>query len=88
MFEYGTEAFTKVIGQQAAIGPAPMSAKLNVVAGRIGLALPRPTTCRATQPMMHQRVRSILYNYYEMARNDAKVVNYFVNGVLGDKVKK
>jgi len=26
--------------------------------------------------------------YYEMARNDAKVVNYFVSGVLGDKVKK
>jgi peptidyl-prolyl cis-trans isomerase SurA len=46
---------------------------------------------------VQQTIRETLINrkdqllkaaYYEMARNDAKVVNYFVNGVLGDRVKK
>ena len=48
-------------------------------------------------PKVQQTIRETLINrkdqllkaaYYEMARNDAKVENYFVNGVLGDKVKK
>jgi peptidyl-prolyl cis-trans isomerase SurA len=48
-------------------------------------------------PKVQQTIRETLVNrkdqllkaaYYEMARNDAKVVNYFVNGVLGDKSKK
>ncbi len=48
-------------------------------------------------PKVQQTIRETLVNrkdqllkaaYYEMARNDAKVVNYFVNGVLGDKAKK
>ena len=48
-------------------------------------------------PKVQQTIRETLVNrkdqllkaaYYEMARNDAKVINYFVNNVLGDKAKK
>jgi peptidyl-prolyl cis-trans isomerase SurA len=48
-------------------------------------------------PKVQQTIRETLINrkdqllkaaYYEMARNDAKVVNYFVNGVVGSREKK
>ncbi len=48
-------------------------------------------------PKVQQTIREQLINrkdqllkaaYYEMARNDAKVVNYFVNGIVGASVKK
>ena len=48
-------------------------------------------------PKVQQTIRETLINrkdqllkaaYYEMARNDAKVVNYFVNGIVGDRAKK
>jgi len=48
-------------------------------------------------PKVQQTIRETLINrkdqllkaaYYEMARNDAKVVNYFVNGIVGDRQKK
>ena len=48
-------------------------------------------------PKVQQTIRETLINrkdqllkaaYYEMARNDAKVVNYFVNGIIGSREKK
>jgi peptidyl-prolyl cis-trans isomerase SurA len=48
-------------------------------------------------PKVQQTIRETLVNrkdqllkaaYYEMARNDAKVVNYFVNGIVGSREKK
>jgi peptidyl-prolyl cis-trans isomerase SurA len=48
-------------------------------------------------PKVQQTIRETLINrkdqllkaaYYEMARNEAKVVNYFVNGIVGDREKK
>jgi peptidyl-prolyl cis-trans isomerase SurA len=48
-------------------------------------------------PKVQQTIRETLINrkdqllkaaYYEMARNDAKVVNYFVNGIVGTRQKK
>jgi peptidyl-prolyl cis-trans isomerase SurA len=48
-------------------------------------------------PKVQQTIRETLINrkdqllkaaYYEMARNDAKVVNYFVNGIVGSREKK
>src|SRR5258708_10408653 len=48
-------------------------------------------------PKVQQTIREQLINrkdqllkaaYYEMARNDAKVVNYYVNGIVGASVKK
>ena len=51
-------------------------------------------TCAAR---LQQSIRETLINrkdqllkaaYYEMSRNDAKVVNYFVNGIVGASVKK
>lgn len=50
-----------------------------------------------SDPKVQQTIRETLINrkdqllkaaYYEMARNDAKVVNYFVNGVIGAREKK
>jgi peptidyl-prolyl cis-trans isomerase SurA len=50
-----------------------------------------------TDPKVQQTIRETLINrkdqllkaaYYEMARNEAKVVNYFVNGIVGDRQKK
>ena len=50
-----------------------------------------------TDPKVQQTIRETLINrkdqllkaaYYESARNDAKVVNYFVQTVLGDAAKK
>ena len=50
-----------------------------------------------SDPKVQQTIREQLINrkdqllkaaYYEMARNDAKVVNYFVNGIVGASVKK
>jgi peptidyl-prolyl cis-trans isomerase SurA len=48
-------------------------------------------------PKVQQTIRETLINrkdqllkaaYYEMARNEGKVVNYFVNGIVGDREKK
>ena len=48
-------------------------------------------------PKVQQTIRETLINrkdqllkaaYYEMARNDAKVINYFVNTIVGDRQKK
>jgi peptidyl-prolyl cis-trans isomerase SurA len=48
-------------------------------------------------PKVQQTIRETLINrkdqllkaaYYEMARNDAKVINYFVNGIVGEGQKK
>jgi len=48
-------------------------------------------------PKVQQTIRETLINrkdqllkaaYYEMARDDAKVVNYFVNGIVGERQKK
>ena len=48
-------------------------------------------------PKVQQTIRETLINrkdqllkaaYYEMARNDSKVVNYFVNGIIGSGEKK
>jgi len=50
-----------------------------------------------SDPKVQQTIRETLINrkdqllkaaYYEMARNDAKVVNYFVNGIVGGSAKK
>jgi peptidyl-prolyl cis-trans isomerase SurA len=50
-----------------------------------------------SDPKVQQTIRETLINrkdqllkaaYYEMARNDAKVVNYFVNKIIGDREKK
>jgi len=50
-----------------------------------------------SDPKVQQTIRETLINrkdqllkaaYYEMARNDAKVVNYFVNGIIGSREKK
>jgi peptidyl-prolyl cis-trans isomerase SurA len=50
-----------------------------------------------SDPKVQQTIREQLINrkdqllkaaYYEMARNDAKVVNYFVNGIVGASGKK
>src|SRR5712671_1275511 len=50
-----------------------------------------------TDPKVQQTIRETLINrkdqllkaaYYEMARDDAKVVNYFVNGIVGERQKK
>jgi len=50
-----------------------------------------------SDPKVQQTIREQLINrkdqllkaaYYEMARNDAKVVNYYVNGIVGASVKK
>lgn len=50
-----------------------------------------------SDPKVQQTIRETLINrkdqllkaaYYEMARNEAKVVNYFVNGVIGSREKK
>jgi peptidyl-prolyl cis-trans isomerase SurA len=50
-----------------------------------------------SDPKVQQTIRETLVNrkdqllkaaYYEMARNEAKVVNYFVNGVIGTHEKK
>jgi len=50
-----------------------------------------------SDPKVQQTIRETLINrkdqllkaaYYEMARNEAKVVNYFVNGIVGDRQKK
>lgn len=50
-----------------------------------------------SDPKVQQTIRETLINrkdqllkaaYYEMARNEAKVVNYFVNGVIGTHEKK
>jgi len=50
-----------------------------------------------SDPKVQQTIRETLINrkdqllkaaYYEMARNDAKVVNYLVNGIIGQKEKK
>ena len=50
-----------------------------------------------TDPKVQQTIRETLINrkdqllkaaYYEMARNDAKVVNYFANRVVGNREKK
>jgi peptidyl-prolyl cis-trans isomerase SurA len=48
-------------------------------------------------PKVQQTIRETLINrkdqllkaaYYEMARNDAKVINYFVNAIVGEREKK
>ncbi len=50
-----------------------------------------------SDPKVQQTIRETLINrkdqllkaaYYEMARNDAKVVNYYANGIIGDREKK
>lgn len=50
-----------------------------------------------SDPKVQQTIRETLINrkdqllkaaYYEMARNDAKVINYFVNGIVGEGQKK
>jgi peptidyl-prolyl cis-trans isomerase SurA len=50
-----------------------------------------------SDPKVQQTIRETLINrkdqllkaaYYEMARNEAKVVNYFVNNIIGDRDKK
>jgi peptidyl-prolyl cis-trans isomerase SurA len=50
-----------------------------------------------SDPKVQQTIRETLINrkdqllkaaYYEMARNEGKVVNYFVNGIVGDREKK
>ena len=50
-----------------------------------------------TDPKVQQTIRETLLNrkdqllkaaYYEVARNEAKVVNYFANRIVGDKEKK
>ena len=50
-----------------------------------------------SDPKVQQTIREQLINrkdqllkaaYYEMARNDAKVVNYYVNGIVGASTKK
>jgi peptidyl-prolyl cis-trans isomerase SurA len=50
-----------------------------------------------SDPKVQQTIRETLINrkdqllkaaYYEMARNDSKVVNYFVNGIVGERAKK
>jgi len=50
-----------------------------------------------SDPKVQQTIREQLINrkdqllkaaYYEMARDDAKVVNYYVNGIVGDSGKK
>ena len=50
-----------------------------------------------SDPKVQQTIREQLINrkdqllkaaYYEMARNDAKVVNYYVNGIVGASAKK
>jgi len=48
-------------------------------------------------PKVQQTIRETLINrkdqllkaaYYEVARNDAKVVNYFANGIVNNREKK
>jgi peptidyl-prolyl cis-trans isomerase SurA len=50
-----------------------------------------------SDPKVQQTIRETLINrkdqllkaaYYEMARNESKVVNYFVNGIVGEREKK
>ena len=50
-----------------------------------------------SDPKVQQTIRETLINrkdqllkaaYYEMARNDAKVINYLVNGIVGEGQKK
>ena len=50
-----------------------------------------------SDPKVQQTIRETLMNrkdqllkaaYYEMARNEAKVVNYLVNGIIGGREKK
>ncbi len=50
-----------------------------------------------TDPKVQQTIRETLINrkdqllkaaYYEMARNEAKVVNYFANRIAGNREKK
>ena len=83
-----------------ALGPGETTAPLHTAEGYriLRLITREPAGQRElADPKVQQTIREQLINrkdqllkaaYYEMARNDAKVVNYFVNGIVGASVKK
>ncbi len=83
-----------------ALGPGETTAPLHTPEGYriLKLITREPAGQRElSDPKVQQTIREQLINrkdqllkaaYYEMARNDAKVVNYFVNGIVGASVKK
>jgi peptidyl-prolyl cis-trans isomerase SurA len=83
-----------------ALGPGEATAPLHTAEGYriLKLITREPAGQRElADPKVQQTIREQLINrkdqllkaaYYEMARNDAKVVNYFVNGIVGASGKK
>ena len=83
-----------------ALGPGETTAPLHTAEGYriLRLITREPAGQRElADPKVQQTIREQLINrkdqllkaaYYEMARNDAKVVNYFVNRIVGASVKK
>ena len=83
-----------------ALGPGETTAPLHTAEGYriLRLITREPAGQRElADPKVQQTIREQLINrkdqllkaaYYEMARNDAKVVNYFVNGIVGASGKK
>ena len=82
------------------LGPGETTAPLHTPEGYriLKLITREPAGQRElADPKVQQTIREQLINrkdqllkaaYYEMARNDGKVVNYFVNGIVGASVKK
>jgi peptidyl-prolyl cis-trans isomerase SurA len=83
-----------------ALGPGETTAPLHTAEGYriLKLITREPAGQRElADPKVQQTIREQLINrkdqllkaaYYEMARNDAKVVNYYVNGIVGASGKK
>jgi peptidyl-prolyl cis-trans isomerase SurA len=83
-----------------ALRPGETSAPIHTVEGyRVLKVITRePAGQRElSDPKVQQTIRETLINrkdqllkaaYYEMARNDAKVINYLVNGIVGEGQKK
>ena len=83
-----------------ALGPGETTPPLHTAEGYriLKLITREPAGQRElADPKVQQTIREQLINrkdqllkaaYYEMARNDAKVVNYYVNGIVGASVKK
>jgi peptidyl-prolyl cis-trans isomerase SurA len=83
-----------------ALGPGETTAPLHTAEGYriLKLITREPAGQRElADPKVQQTIREQLINrkdqllkaaYYEMSRNDAKVVNYFVNGIVGASGKK
>ncbi len=80
--------------------PGETSAPIHTAEGyRVLKVITRETAGQRelSDPKVQQTIRETLINrkdqllkaaYYEMARNDAKVINYFVNGIVGEGQKK